>query len=106
MSSSATECRLFGTKYVLGQCLDKERPRTAYTFTLAKAANITITIAADLSEMNVLLQYGLAQFPWRDENSGNKVKTSPVLNLAAGDYTLNVFPAGAGSSFSITFEFR
>ncbi|WP_315806356.1 MULTISPECIES: matrixin family metalloprotease [unclassified Bradyrhizobium] len=97
---------LSGTRYVLGQCLDKDRPRTVYSFSLSKPAKMAITIGADVNEMNVLLQYGLAQYPWRDENTGNKAKTSPVLNLATGDYKLNVYPAKAGSTFTIEFNFR
>jgi hypothetical protein len=71
-----------------------------------EAKGEVITIGADVNEMNALLRYGLAEYPWRDENTGNKVKTSPILKLAAGDYMLNVFPAAASSTFSMTFEFR
>jgi hypothetical protein len=70
----------------------------------AEAKGEVITIGADVNEMNALLRYGLAEYPWREKNAGNKVKTSPILKLAAGDYTLNVFPAAAGSTFSMTFR--
>jgi hypothetical protein len=70
----------------------------------AEAKGEVITIGADVNEMNALLRYGLAEYPWREKNAGNKVKTSPILKLAAGGYTLNVFPAAAGSTFSMTFR--